>query len=95
MNLYGGVFSMKRVAYSVETKYKVVEMKLKGFSTREIMDTLKLGFIYQLYFLCSSINVFVLPVMSGPPVYMSLVDGFLTFSVGRMPCACIPMTWLS
>ncbi|MGG6842176.1 UNVERIFIED_CONTAM: helix-turn-helix domain containing protein, partial [Mammaliicoccus sciuri] len=33
---------MKRVAYSIETKYKVVEMKLKGFSTREIMDTLNI-----------------------------------------------------
>lgn len=42
MNLYGGVFSMKRVAYSVEIKYKVVEMKLKGYSTREIMDTLNI-----------------------------------------------------
>lgn len=42
MNLYGGVFSMKRVAYSVETKYKVVEMKLKGYSAREIMDTLNI-----------------------------------------------------
>ena len=42
MNLYGCVFSIKRVAYSVETKYKVVEMKLKGFSTREIMDTLNI-----------------------------------------------------
>src|SRR5699024_2463660 len=42
MNLYGGVFSMKRVAYSVETKYKVVEMKLKGFSTREIMNTINI-----------------------------------------------------
>src|SRR5690625_45488 len=42
MNLYGGVFSMKRVAYSVKIKYKVVEMKLKGYSTREIMDTLNI-----------------------------------------------------
>lgn len=42
MNLYGGVFSMKRVAYSVEIKYKVVEMKLKGYSTREIMDALNI-----------------------------------------------------
>ncbi len=42
MNLYGGVFSMKRVAYSVETKYKVVEMKLKGYSAREIMDALNI-----------------------------------------------------
>lgn len=33
---------MKRVAYSVEIKYKVVEMKLKGYSTREIMDTLNI-----------------------------------------------------
>ena len=29
---YGGVFSMKRVSYSVETKYKPVEMKSAGFS---------------------------------------------------------------
>lgn len=42
MNLYGGVFSIKRVGYSVETKYKVVEMKLKGYIIREIMDTLNL-----------------------------------------------------
>nr|WP_172686367.1 IS21 family transposase [Macrococcus caseolyticus]AIU53930.1 putative integrase [Macrococcus caseolyticus] len=33
---------MKRVAYSVEIKYKVVEMKLKGYSTREIMDALNI-----------------------------------------------------
>ncbi|MEB5650645.1 helix-turn-helix domain containing protein, partial [Mammaliicoccus sciuri] len=33
---------MKRVGYSVETKYKVVEMKLKGYSTREIMDALNI-----------------------------------------------------
>lgn len=39
MNLYGGVFSMKRVAYLVEIKYKTVEMKLKGCSTSEIMVT--------------------------------------------------------
>ncbi len=30
---------MKRVAYSVETKYKVVEIKLKEYRTREIMET--------------------------------------------------------
>ena len=36
MNLYGGVFSMKRVAYSVETKMKAVEMKLVGYSTYEL-----------------------------------------------------------
>ena len=28
---------MKRVSYSVETKYKAVEMKIAGFSTKEIM----------------------------------------------------------
>ncbi|MDU2130934.1 MAG: hypothetical protein E7E61_12860 [Staphylococcus epidermidis] len=28
---------MKRVSYSVETKYKAVEMKAAGFSTKEIM----------------------------------------------------------
>ena len=33
---------MKSVGYSVETKYKVVEMKLKGYSTREIMDALNI-----------------------------------------------------
>lgn len=33
---------MERVSYSVETKYKVVGMKLKGYSTREIMDTLNI-----------------------------------------------------
>ncbi len=27
-------FSMKRVSYSVETKYKAVEMKAAGFSTK-------------------------------------------------------------
>ncbi len=42
MNLYGGVFSMKRVAYSVETKNKVIEMKIKRCSTREIMDQLNI-----------------------------------------------------
>ncbi len=42
MNLYGGVFSMKRVAYSVETKMKAVEMKLAGYSTYDIMDTLNI-----------------------------------------------------
>ena len=26
---------MKRVSYSVETKYKAVEMKIAGFSTKE------------------------------------------------------------
>nr|WP_258236934.1 hypothetical protein [Mammaliicoccus sciuri] len=30
---------MKRMVYSVVTKYKVLEMKHKGYSTREIMDT--------------------------------------------------------
>ncbi|WP_239747890.1 IS3 family transposase [Mammaliicoccus sp. P-M56] len=33
---------MKRVAYSVETKNKVIEMKIKGCSTREIMDQLNI-----------------------------------------------------
>ncbi|MGX0927031.1 hypothetical protein ACUXHJ_002319, partial [Staphylococcus epidermidis] len=28
---------MKRVSYSVEIKYKAVEMKAAGFSTKEIM----------------------------------------------------------
>ena len=31
---------MKRVSYSVETKYKAVEMKAAGFSTKEIMKEL-------------------------------------------------------
>ena len=35
-------FSMKRVAYSVETKYKAVEMKTAGFSTKEIMEELNI-----------------------------------------------------
>lgn len=42
MNLYGGVFSMKRVAYSLEIKNKAVEMKIEGYSTKEIMDTLNI-----------------------------------------------------
>lgn len=33
---------MKRVAYSIETKYKVVEMKQNGYSTKEIMDKLNI-----------------------------------------------------
>jgi len=33
---------MKRVAYSVETKYKAVEMKAAGFSTKEIMEELNI-----------------------------------------------------
>ncbi|UEX89072.1 IS3 family transposase [Staphylococcus ratti] len=33
---------MKRVAYSVETKYKVVEMKVAGFTTKEIMNALNI-----------------------------------------------------
>ena len=36
------VFSMKRVSYSVETKYKTVEMKAAGFSTKEIMEELNI-----------------------------------------------------
>ena len=35
-------FSMKRVSYSVETKYKAVEMKAAGFSTKEIMKELNI-----------------------------------------------------
>ncbi len=35
-------FSMKRVSYSVETKYKAVEMKVAGFSTKEIMKELNI-----------------------------------------------------
>ena len=38
----GGVFSVKRVSYSVETKYKAVEMKAAGFSTKEIMKELNI-----------------------------------------------------
>ena len=33
---------MKRVSYSVETKYKAVEMKVAGFSTKEIMKELNI-----------------------------------------------------
>ena len=35
-------FSMKRVSYSVEIKYKAVEMKAAGFSTKEIMKELNI-----------------------------------------------------
>ena len=38
--MYEGVFSIKRVSYSVETTYKAVEMKAIGFSTKEIMKEL-------------------------------------------------------
>nr|WP_142381289.1 helix-turn-helix domain-containing protein [Mammaliicoccus sciuri] len=30
------------MTYSVEAKYKVVQMKLKGYRTREIIDTLNI-----------------------------------------------------
>ena len=33
---------MKKVAYSVETKNKVIEMKIQGYSTKHIMDTLNI-----------------------------------------------------
>ena len=33
---------MKRVSYSVETKYKTVAMKAAGFSTKEIMEELNI-----------------------------------------------------
>ncbi len=33
---------MKRASYSVETKYKAVEMKAAGFSTKEIMKELNI-----------------------------------------------------
>ena len=33
---------MKRISYSVETKYKAVEMKAAGFSTKEIMEELNI-----------------------------------------------------
>ena len=33
---------MKRASYSVETKYKAVEMKIAGFSTKEIMKELNI-----------------------------------------------------
>ena len=35
-------FSMKRVSYSVETKYKAAEMEAAGFSTKEIMKELNI-----------------------------------------------------
>lgn len=49
MNLFGGVFSMKKVAYSVETKNKVIEMRIQGYSTKRIMDNLniKIGLKYK------------------------------------------------
>ena len=31
---------MKRVSYSLETKYKTIEMKQTGYTTKEIMETL-------------------------------------------------------
>ena len=33
---------MKKVAYSVETKNKVIEMKIQGYSAKHIMDTLNI-----------------------------------------------------
>ena len=33
---------MKRVAYSIETKNKVIEMKIKGYRTKEIMEKLNI-----------------------------------------------------
>ena len=36
------VFFYERVSYSVETKYKAVEMKIAGFSTKEIMKELNI-----------------------------------------------------
>ena len=33
---------MKKVAYSVETKNKVIEMKIQGYSTKHIMDILNI-----------------------------------------------------
>lgn len=33
---------MKRVAYSLETKNKAIEMKIEGYSIKEIMDTLNI-----------------------------------------------------
>lgn len=33
---------MKKVAYSVETKNKVIEMKIQDYSTKRIMDTLNI-----------------------------------------------------
>lgn len=40
MNLFGGVFSMKKVTYLVETKNKVIEMKIQSYSTKHIMEIL-------------------------------------------------------
>lgn len=31
---------MKKVTYSVETKNKVIEMKIQGYSTKHIMESL-------------------------------------------------------
>ncbi|MDU2218020.1 MAG: hypothetical protein E7E34_11200 [Staphylococcus epidermidis] len=36
---------MKRVSYSVETKYKAVEMKAAGFSTKEIMKDISFDYL--------------------------------------------------
>ena len=36
----------KRVAYSVDTKNKAVEMKLQGYSTKQIMQELNLSLIH-------------------------------------------------
>lgn len=33
---------MKRVSYSLEKKYKTIEMKQTGYTTKEIMETLNI-----------------------------------------------------
>ena len=33
---------MKRVTYSLETKNKAIEMKIEGYSAKEIMNTLNI-----------------------------------------------------
>ncbi|MCD8916511.1 helix-turn-helix domain-containing protein, partial [Staphylococcus gallinarum] len=33
---------MKRVSYSLEIKYKTIEMKQTGYTTKEIMETLNI-----------------------------------------------------
>ncbi|RTX83780.1 hypothetical protein CD129_13035, partial [Mammaliicoccus fleurettii] len=47
---------MKRVAYSVETKNKVIEMKIKGCSIREIMDQLNIRSKTQVDMICSLLS---------------------------------------
>ncbi|CAM3018690.1 MULTISPECIES: hypothetical protein [Staphylococcus] len=40
---------MRRVAYSVETKFKAVKMKEEGYTTKESMYELNIKSAYQIY----------------------------------------------